>query len=54
MRPLKFLIIFILAALLFTSCVPKEEKEVEIEFWHAMQGPLLVTLEKLVKNLVKI
>ncbi len=50
MRLLKFLTIFILAAVLFTSCAPKEDEEVEIEFWHAMQGPLLVTLEKLVKN----
>ena len=31
MKALKFLTIFILAALLFTSCGPKEDEEVEIE-----------------------
>ncbi|MDD3626073.1 MAG: ABC transporter substrate-binding protein [bacterium] len=32
------------------SCGPKEDEPVEIEFWHSMQGPLLVSLQNIVRN----
>jgi len=40
-------IILILSML---SCGPGKDATVEIEFWHSMQGPLLASLQKLVRN----